>query len=58
MDYSKTPQKHMTNQKTIKVIGKFKLIGLQIIRFIRFDFGRNNLNSMKLLLIAPLLVSN
>ena len=47
MDYLKTPQKHTTNQKTIKVIGKLKSIGWQKkTRFIFFDFGRNNLNSM------------
>ncbi len=58
MDYSKTPQKHMNNQKPIKVIRKFKLIASQNARFILFDFGRNNLNDKKRLLLAPLLVSN
>ena len=58
MDYSKTPQKHITNQKPIKVIGKInKLVGKNE-RFILFDFGRNNLYSMKRLLHAPQLVNN
>ena len=34
----------MINQKAIKVTWKIKLIGDQKIRFIRFDFGRNNFN--------------
>ena len=48
----------MTNQKPIKVIGKLKKLVSKNARFILFDFGRNKFNSMKRLLLAPLLVSN
>ena len=58
MDYSKTPQKHMTNQKSIKVIGKLSKLANKNARFILFDFGLNNLHSVKHLLVATLLVSN
>jgi len=58
MYYSKTPQKHITNQKPKKVIGKLSKLVSKNARFILFDFGRNNFNSMQRLLLAPLLVSN
>ena len=46
----------MNNQKAIKVIGNFMLIGCQNGGFILFDFVRNNLNSKKTLLVEPLLI--
>ena len=58
MDYSKTPQKHINNQKPTKAIGKLVKLVSKNARFIPFDFGRNKLNSMKRLLFAPPLVSN
>ena len=58
MDYSKTPQKYMTNQKPIKVIGKLKKLARKNARFILFDSCRNKLNSMKSLQLAPPLVSH
>ena len=48
----------MTNQKPIKEIGKLDLIDQQKAKFISFDFGRNNLNSLKGLLLEEILVSN
>jgi len=48
----------MTNQNPIKVIAKLKKLVSKNERFILFDFGRNNLNSMKRLLLATPLVSN
>ena len=58
MGYSKTLQKRMTNQKPIKVIGKLKKLVSKNARFILFDFGRNNFNLMKRILLKPPLVSN
>ncbi len=48
----------MNNQKPIKVIWKLKYIFSKNARFILFDFGRNNLNSMKRILLESPLVSN
>ena len=48
----------MTNKKPIKVIGKSKKLVSKNARFILFDFVRNNLNSMKRLLLKSPLVSN
>ena len=49
----------MTDQKLNKSNWEDKVNWLaKNARFIRFDFGRNNLNSMKRLLLESLLVSN
>ena len=48
----------MTNQKTIRVIGKLKKLVRKNARFILFDSGRNKLNSMKRLQLAQPLVIN
>ena len=58
MDYSKNPQKHISSQKTIKVIGKLEKLARKNAKFILFDSCRNKLNSMKRLQLAPPLVSN